>query len=485
MATTSCASRSFPTLRYAAAPFRWCFGSRRRVLTAMAVLLAMAAAPVVWWNVQLMGLPDIGDPFDVESFRSATIPDDQNAFVIYREATDRFTPLDRSLASAGTRFVNVLPMVSGALEIETPARLLEEKLDLLAAWSKADPRVRRWADENHEALALYRRGSERPDALDPGRAGPPNRRSDEEMRALRSLHLLALLEASRLEERGDMAEALGWYRTALRASYHFGLRGAQIHRVIADRWRGELLARLTAWSADRRTTPAMVRQALDDVIACQGLAPWDTYTIKADYPYALQLLDSPQNPGRQVPTDKPYDIFGSSDYQLNPEQVQAIFDSWRFWRREPERSRRVIRLAFANWLAYYELPTDRRPKRDPDVSGPLPFYAFGPEAPANARALSSEALDRWLATTTDATPMLREWNLAAIRAKEVRGYRALMVLLASELYRRHHGAAPLSDEALVGPYVEELPDDGLGDPSVQPGPAPAKPPAAGRSTGRE
>ena len=67
------------------------------------------------------------------------------------------------------------------------------------------------------------------------------------------------------------------------------------------------------------------------------------------------------------------------------------------------------------------------------------FYAFGPEAPANARALSPEALDGWLATTIDATPMLREWNPAGIRVQEARGHRALVVLLASELYRRDHG----------------------------------------------
>ena len=37
-----------------------------------------------------------------------------------------------------------------------------------------------------------------------------------------------------------------------------------------------------------------------------------------------------------------------------------------------------------------------------------------------------------------------------------------MIMLAGELYRRDHGADPPSDEALVGPYLKELPDDGLG-----------------------
>jgi hypothetical protein len=459
--TTISASRSFPTLKYIVAPFRWCFGSRRRALAAAAVLLAMIAAPVVWWSVQLLGLPDIGDPFDMGSFHSTKIPDKQNAFIHYRQAADRLKPLDRWLEPTGARFVGVLPMVSGALKIETPARSLEEQLDLLAAWSKADPRVRRWAVENHEALALYRRGSERPDALDPDRARPADRRFNEEMRIFRSLQLLALLEASRLEERGDMADAWGWYHTALRASYHFGRRATQDHRFITYHWRNELLARLTAWSADRRTTPEMLRRALDDVIACGALAPLDAYTIKAEYPYIIRSLDSPHNPGREVLIKQLSQIFGSSEYQLNPEQKQAVLDAWGSWRREPERSRRVIRLAYANWMAYYDLPPDRRPKPDPNVPGPLRFYAFGPEAPAGARALSPEELDRWLATTVDATPILRAWNFAGLRVKEALGYRALVVLLAGELYRRDHGKTPPTDEALVGPYVAELPDDGL------------------------
>ena len=33
----------------------------------------------------------------------------------------------------------------------------------------------------------------------------------------------------------------------------------------------------------------------------------------------------------------------------------------------------------------------------------------------------------------------------------------------AQLYRRDHGDDPPSDKALVGPYLESLPDDGLGD----------------------
>ena len=80
-----------------------------------------------------------------------------------------------------------------------------------------------------------------------------------------------------------------------------------------------------------------------------------------------------------------------------------------------------------------------------------------------ARALSPSALDRWLTSTSDARELLRGWDLRAVRLRERANHRALVVLLAGELYRRDHGTYPPSDEALVGPYLKELPDDGLGE----------------------
>jgi hypothetical protein len=438
MATTSTTSRNFPTLRYLAAPFRWLFGSRRRVLTVAAVLLAMIATPPLWWSIQLMGLPDIGDPFDMVEFGSFRIPDERNAFVLYRQAADRLKALDTSLNSKG------------------------DQIDRHALWSKAAPIVRRWVEENREAMEIYRRGTDPPDAL--GLTGPRDRRSYNLLTALFSLKELALLEASRLEEQGDLGGAWTWYRAALRAADHVGLRGTTFERRIAQGWHDEIRRRSGPWAADPRTTPAMLRRALDDAIACEALKPSESYTLKADYQFLENDLTGPHNPGRRrLFAQLRNGFLGSTEYQLDPDLIGAAVDAWRFWRREPERSRRVMRLAIANWLAFHELPADRRPNPDMNVSGPFDFYAFGPEAPAKARALSPEALDRWLMTTSDARELLRAWDLRAVHLRERANHRALVVLLASQLYRRDHGTDPPSDEALVGPYLKELPDDGLGD----------------------
>jgi hypothetical protein len=437
MALTSSASRSFPTFRYLAAPFRWFFGSRRRVLTAAAVLLAMIAAPVIWWFVQLLGLPDIGDPFDVQAFRSFTIPEDRNAFVLYQQAADRLKPL----------------------VISSQAK--EQRIQLSVPWSEADPLVRRWVEANREAMEIYRRGTKRPDALDPELASNPD--SHKMTQALRFFQSLALLEASRLEEQGDMLGAWDWYRAALRATHHLSLRGTVPRRMNADRWHGEIRRRILGWTADpRRTTPEMIRRALDDALACGAFAPSDSYTLKLAYPLYVIELDRPENPGRQRLIVKLTAKLSSQTYQPDSDHIKALADAWRFWRREPERSRRVMALAFANWIAYEDLPRDRRPGPGPDVSGPIALYALGPEAPARARALAPAAFDRWLNTADEARELLGSWQLSGrpLGARERAGHRELVVLLASELYRRDHGTYPPSDEALVGTYLKSLPDEG-------------------------
>ena len=213
-----------------------------------------------------------------------------------------------------------------------------------------------------------------------------------------------------------------------------------------------------SWAADRRTTPALIRQALDEAVASGALAPSESYTLKAAYLLVEPLLNGPDSAGRQETIARLNAGLGWLPDRPDTDQVRALADAWRLWRREPERSRRVIRLAVANWLAHDDLPPDRRPRSDPSVSGPYDFYAFGTEAPAKARLLSPTALDRWWNTTTDARALFSGWARGALRAKERVNHRVLVIVLASELYRRDHGIDPPSAEALVGPYLKALPD---------------------------
>ena len=418
--------------------------------------------PPLWWTLQLVGLPDIGEPFDVEAFCSFRIPDDRNACVLYREAAGRLRPL---VASSKTH---------------------EQEINLHAPWSQTDPAARRWVEDNREAMDLFRRGTERPDALEPELASAAEP-SWNPIPSFRSFQSLALLEASRLEQRGDMAGAWVWYCAAMRSAYHLGLRGSIIMRLVAQQRYAELRRRLAPWVEDSRTTPDLIRRAIDDTVACGTFSPSESYSLKAEYHYLEDELTRPSNPGRQLLIGRLAAVLRSHSYQLDPDQVGALADAWRWWRREPERSRRVLRLAIANRLACDDLPSDRRPARDPDVSGPFDLYAPGLEAPARARALSPAALDRWLQTSTDAQELLRSWDsiVRPLRVRERANHRALVTMLADELYRRDHGAYPPTDEALVGPYLKKLPDDGSGDAGPQDAPGTREASGAGDSSKRE
>jgi hypothetical protein len=218
---------------------------------------------------------------------------------------------------------------------------------------------------------------------------------------------------------------------------------------------------LTEWAADARTTAAQLHQALDDVIACEALVPSETFTLKAEYLIADQMLQARNYRRRRLPppwliTLESAPAIRSLGPILSPEQIRSISDAWALWRREPERSRRVIRLITANWLEFYDAPPTQRPRPDPD-SFSCDLYSFGPEAPAKARALSPAALGRWLDSTQDPADLIRLLNGTGLRTRELASHRALVILLATELYRRDHGTDPPTPEALVGPYFKALP----------------------------
>lgn len=435
MTTTPTLGRGFPTLRSA---FRWAGRTRRRRWTTVAILLTIVAGPPLWWSLQLVGLPDIGDPFDVQAFREFRIPDEDNAHLLYFRAAQMLLK-------------------------KTERKLATRRIDPLVRWSSADPELRRWAETNREALDLYRQAADRPDSLG---AVPRFDGYHQDLWGMGTFlgwcEALALLEGSRLEDRGDMAGAWTWYRAVLRTIHHVSRRGTVHRRAVAQGWQDDLLTQLITWAADPRTTPAMLRKALDDAIACEALAPSEAYTLKAEYLDVERMLD-----GADAPAVLPPGSWSAPlpwlEMRLTRAQTETLYGAYRQWRREPERSRRAIRLAIAHWIAQEEQPPASRAGGAPTTWLAYRFDPLGPEAPAKARALSPRALAGWLRSTTDANFLLGSWGWIQVRRTEQANRRALLILLAGQLYRRDHGTDPPSPESLVGPYLERLPeavDDG-------------------------
>jgi len=103
------------------------------------------------------------------------------------------------------------------------------------------------------------------------------------------------------------------------------------------------------------TDAAQLRRALTDVLALDALPADDVYTLKADDLRAVRALDE-----FAVGDDPPIRLAGLVLFEADAPMLHRLR---RALRREPERARRLVGLTYANWLAHFETPADRRPRR--------------------------------------------------------------------------------------------------------------------------
>jgi hypothetical protein len=411
-------------------------GQFMRATLVLAICLVVAAgAFTIWWLTSLNGLPDIGDPFDVPSFRAFSIPDERNAFTYLRRAEDSLTLTPPGLGRS---------------------------------WSHANQKLRYWLETNRQAIELFQRGADQSDAANPD--------GDSVVNAQRPA-LLVLLEADRRQAIGEMAGAWDCYRAILRMATHTRRRGSLNQRIdLYVYWDGLSRQRLAAWAADRRTSLYQLHGALEEVLKTEPTPEWDLYALKAGYLAMKRSLEQPvpmiiqQNVGWEY-------HFGVGDMQLSSDMAGYLDAGWRFLLREPERSRRVLQLVYANWLAQVEPLEPRKPavralfslltSTNPVSWGTtnVTLYAVSPSAPSGVRSLSPRQVASWLVSTNDAKLRVlvansNQWPWSPDRLRDRREFHDLVLMLAGEIYRRDHGGLPPSEEALLGTYLKNLPDNG-------------------------
>ena len=404
---------------------------------------ALAAIGVValslgltWRATTLIGLPDIGDPFDVAAYADAVVPDDRNAFVLYRLAAEK--------------------------SVRTPP-------GLPLNWLQAPPEVvaereKLWLAANKEALAIWRRGTERPDALFLAPRSVTWVTPLTVAQQLRDFARLATVEAGLAKAAGDPSAALDWHLAVLRSSRHVGRRGTTIERLIGIALHARASAAILHCAADPGLETASVRRALEAAVAAGEAAVPTSETYKCEYIVCMNTLADPNllDLAKLVSPPPPPAPWPSP-------AVRRSFDATRrILKREPERSRRVLRLIVANRLAGSDLPATLRPKllgspeatpNDPSTSLINDLYDLDPTAPAAARALPPAELVRWYESTIYAkilhsSPSAFEAQIARERANQAN----LVISLANELYKRERGDYPDRAEDLVGAYLKALPE---------------------------
>jgi hypothetical protein len=398
------------------------------------------------WRVRALdGLPDVGDPFDVAAaLRPIEISDEDNAYVAYSEA--------RRLLARVTGTVRQFNWVK-------------------VTWSAAGPELRAYLESNRPALEAWRAGTERPDALyhQPGKLA-----FDTLLPVVQDLTMLcrlAELEGSRLEEKGEMAESWNWYKGTLRSSRHTGRHGLIIERMVGAAIFEMSSRRITHWAADPRVDGAMLRRALADVLEADALTAPLSDNMKLEYLICARDLEElrvmvdeiPMPGGKNGWLEKAATSTGTKSH-LQRARLRMTNDV--------ERSRRVVRLLFANWLPQLDkLAALRAPIA---IRTPTVIYASDPNAPPSdgAVAVAPEDLDAAIGNTLFAQQFIRPpdqwsqgvapwsgsaWEGNGALAREPRRRAVLIVKLAAELYRREQGKPPANAGALLGRYLTVLP----------------------------
>ena len=246
-------------------------GWRRFVLLLAYAMIASPIAAVGWRRSQLAGLPDVGNTFECLPLRpGGPVPDDRNAFVLYRRAVGCFGDLraDEVDSYSGANF----------------------------CWARADAKIRRWVTDNREAVTLLRAGSERPEAcleqlvkptdlLDPDGITIVSR--------LRAVGQAVLFEAGRLGTEGDPAGAWAILKAVVRASRDME-RASPRCLTIATGLVQEAIDPVADWAKGPSVDASLLRHALDDVAAVEALTPPLSHFYRREYRAVDESLKYPE-----------------------------------------------------------------------------------------------------------------------------------------------------------------------------------------------
>ena len=254
-----------------ACPFVWVARARGRwrfVLLAAECLAAAAFGALLWRAVSLRNVPDVGEPPTAPAYGPPEAG--SNAYALYAEAMSAYK---WKLGPSGASRASL-----------TPGRV-----------RTAEPGVRALLEANREALDLFYQAADRPDAA-PTKGLRTKSGATPEMSRLPDLAWLAVEDAAAAEAAGDLDAAWRGYRAVLRAGRHVARRGDLFDRQFGGTCRSWVLARLTRWAALPENTPKRLRQALDDVLALDAIAPDDEYTLRTIYGRTRSALDQPDGP---------------------------------------------------------------------------------------------------------------------------------------------------------------------------------------------
>ncbi|MGO9920805.1 MAG: hypothetical protein ACLQIB_39710 [Isosphaeraceae bacterium] len=403
-------------------------GWRRLALVALYGIIALVTCALGWRHAQLAKLPDVGDPFAGAALRlPARVPDDRNAFFIYRRAVERFQDMNEA-ESASFSKANF-------------------------SWLDADATFRGWVMEHDEGISLLCAGSDKPDCLVETPTTAAERAATIDNNAL-CAHLswigtAALFMAARLRSEGDPSGAWRLLKAVVRASRHIewavSTADGRSVGIGLIQYASEPVA---DWANDPAVGVPLLRRALDDLAAAESLTPPLSTFYRREYLIAVESLKNLQ-PLIAARAQARHDLGRWHVLDLAP-RLEAFLSG------EPERSRRVLNLLVANDVAWCDRPVALRPEFAGET---LHIFVPDPAAPAAARAVAPEQLARLAESALIApNPSWRMGELDKWERIDRWSLRELNQAVVVSLFTKEMGRAPASPAEAFRRY-RPLPGD--------------------------
>jgi hypothetical protein len=403
-------------------------GRKRQGLILLYLIVLTLVGVLGWRELSLWRLPSLKEPFDEAKLGVVTLPDDDNAMTWYRAAALRLKPLD------------------GKVYLSLP------KDAFTVGWSKVDPALVRWLEENRDVFDFWLRGADRTDSLVFQPKDMTIATNLGVVQNLRDFGRLAMLEGSRLQDAGDLDGAWRIYRGAVRSSRHAGIHGAAIQRLIGRSLLVQARPRVLEWIESPKVTPEMLRRAIADVEACSAMTPPNSDMIRAEYFALRAALNRPEEWNRYIGGEA--DGPGGAGMWYN--HLSFVPPIRRFLLREPERSLRVLRLVTAGVLAQCDRPRASRAKL---IEANYLIYDVDDRTPAVVASMTPEELKSWADRSTYRY-LMPALNTALSYADFEGGtFDELRLRMAERAYEIERGKPASTYGDLLGPYLRSLPEN--------------------------
>ena len=386
---------------------RWLVFLKPKVGIPLAIMIVLVSIPLGIRSWRLSSLPPIDEPFDVEAFCSVTIPDEENAFVEYREAFALFV--------ADTATVE---------EWDSEDDLYRGR------WKLAPTAFKAWISANARATEKWLEGTKKPDAM----AVPRDQLSYSNIwhaNKERAIARLAFMKAGRHLSRDETASAWKLYHAIFRFTRHLSQNASLQSRVWGIAIHAWTASEILSWAGHPGTSASDLEHAMA-VLArdYETMTPPFSDTLKHEHLVLEDCLNS-------------FD-YGSQVFDKNPLLNRAMI----FLQAEPEFSASLLDHVLKNQLQAVDNDLATRPAFVPGNQC-LFDLAASPLRPASGAELANLTLPNTMIDLIAGIPRLK--HLLAGRDNERCFQATMMAVLAVEHSVRLHGRFPESLNECAAP----------------------------------